>query len=99
MTEDPVIYRAPSQIDESTGTCARCYLKSDNPESGIVVFGVCIEHRDPEKRYARLFKAARALLMDRQAGEDEIFPTLRLASAMGHHDSGFCIRALRWCES
>ena len=65
------------------GTCARCYLESDNPESGIVVSGVCAEHRDPEKRCARLFKAARVLLKDRQAGEDEIFPTLRLASAMG----------------
>jgi hypothetical protein len=83
LTEDPVIYRAPSQLYESTGTCARCYLGSDNPESGIVVFGVSAEHRDPEKRNARLFKAARALLKDRQAGEDEIFPTLRLASAMG----------------
>jgi hypothetical protein len=82
LREDPVIYRAPSQIYEFSGTCARCYLESDNPESGIVVFGVCIEHRDPEKRNARLFKAARALLKDRQAGEDEIFPTLRLASAM-----------------
>jgi hypothetical protein len=83
LGEDPVIYRAPSQLYESSGTCARCYLESDNPESGIVVFGVSAEHRDPEKRCARLFKAARALLKDRQAGEDEIFPTLRLASAMG----------------
>jgi hypothetical protein len=83
LTEDPVIYRAPSQIYESGGTCARCYLESDNPVSGIVVFGVSADHRDPEKRYARLFKAARVLLKDRQTGEDEIFPTLRLASAMG----------------
>jgi hypothetical protein len=83
LTEDPVIYRAPSQIHESGDTCARCYLESDNPESGIVASGVCAEHRDPEKRCARLFKAARVLLKDRQAGEDEIFPTLRLASAMG----------------
>jgi hypothetical protein len=83
LGEDPVIYRAPSQIYEFGGTCARCYLESDNPESGIVVFGVSAEHRDPEKRYARLFKAARVLLEDRRADEDEIFPTLRLASAMG----------------
>jgi len=83
LTEDPVIYRAPSQIYESTGTCAKCYLESDNLESDIVVFGVSAEHRDPEKRCARLFKAARILLNDRRADEDEIFPTLRLASAMG----------------
>ena len=82
LTEDPVIYRAPSQIYEEGGVCAKCYLESDNPESGIVVFGVSADHRDPEKRCARLFKAARVLLKDRQAGEDEIFPTLRLASAM-----------------
>jgi hypothetical protein len=83
LREDPVIYRAPSQIYEFGGTCARCYLESDNPESGIVAFGVSAEHRDLEKRYARLFKAARVLLEDRRADEDEIFPTLRLASAMG----------------
>jgi hypothetical protein len=83
LREAPVLYSAPSQIYEEGGTCARCYLESDNPESGIVASGVCAEHRDPEKRYARLFKAARVLLKDRQAGEDEIFPTLRLASAMG----------------
>jgi len=83
LREDPVIYRAPSQIYEFGGTCARCYLESENPESGIVVFGVSTEQRDPEKRCARLFRAARALLKGRQAGEDEIFPTLRLASAMG----------------
>jgi len=83
LREDPVIYRAPSQIYEEGGTCARCYLESDNPESGIVVFGVRAEHRDLEKQYARLFMAARVLLEDRQAGEDEIFPTLRLAAAMG----------------
>jgi hypothetical protein len=82
LREELVVYRAPSQIYEFGGTCARCYLESDNPESGIVVFGVCAEHRDPEKRYARLFKAARVLLEDRQAGEEEIFPTLRLASEM-----------------
>ena len=83
MREDPVLYRAPSRIYESGGTCARCYLDSDNPESGIVASGVCVGHRDLEKRCARLFKAARVLLKDGQAGEDEIFPTLRLASAMG----------------
>jgi hypothetical protein len=83
LREDPVIYRAPAQIYESGGTCARCYLESDNPESGIVASGVCAEHRDPEKRCARLCKAARVLLEDRRADEDEIFPTLRLASAMG----------------
>ena len=83
LVEDPVLYRAPSQIYESGATCARCYLASDNPESGIVVSGVCAEHRDPEKRCARLFKAARVLLRDRKADEDEIFPTLSLAAAMG----------------
>jgi hypothetical protein len=83
LREDPVIYRAPSQIYEFGGTCAKCYLESDNPENGIVVFGVSAKHRDPEKRYARLFKASRVLLNDRRADEDEIFPTLRLASAMG----------------
>jgi hypothetical protein len=83
LREDPVVYRSPSKIYESGGTCAKCYLNSDNPESGIVVFGVSAEHRDPEKRCARLFKAARVLLEERVADEDEIFPTLRLASAMG----------------
>ncbi len=83
LSEDPVLYRAPSEIYGSGGTCARCYLGSDNPESGVVASGVCVGHRDPEKRCARLFEAARILLKDRQAGEDEIFPTLRLASAMG----------------
>src|SRR5918994_3465438 len=83
LLEDPVLYRAPSQIYESGGMCARCYLESDNPESGIVASGVCAGYRDPEKRHARLFKAARVLLEDQRADEDEIFPTLRLASAMG----------------
>lgn len=83
LREDPVIYRAPSQTYEFGGTCARCYLESDNPESGIVVFGVSADHRDPEKRCARLFKAARVLLEHRVEDENEIFPTLRLASAMG----------------
>ncbi len=83
LGETPVLYRAPSQIYESGGTCARCYVDSDNPESGIVAYGVCAGHRDLEKQYARLFKAARVLLEDRGADEDEIFPTLRLASAMG----------------
>jgi hypothetical protein len=83
LGEEPVLYRAPSQTYESGGTCARCYLDSDNPESGIVASGVCAGHRDLEKQYARLFKAARVLLEDREADEDEIFPTLRLASAMG----------------
>ncbi len=83
LREDRVLYRAPSQIYESGGTCARCYLDLDNLESGIVASGVCAGYRDPEKRCARLFKAARVLLEEHVADEDEIFPTLRLASAMG----------------
>jgi len=83
LGEDPVLYRAPSQIYESGGTCSRCYLDSDNPESGIVASGVYAGYRDPEKGCARLFNAARVLLEERVADEDEIFPTLRLASALG----------------
>ena len=83
LGQDPVLYRAPSQIYEEGGTCARCYLDSNNPETGIVASGACTEYRDLEKRCARLFKAARVLLDERVADEDEIFPTLRLASAMG----------------
>ncbi len=44
---------------------------------------MCFEHHDSEKRFAKLFEAARVLLKDSGADEEEIFPTLSLAAVTG----------------
>jgi len=79
-----VLYRSPLQVREAGGSCAQCYLASDERGSGIVATGGIGEgFENPEQRHVGLFGAARALLQDRTADEDEIFPTLKLASKTG----------------
>jgi hypothetical protein len=76
-----VLYRSSLQRYEAGGSCPRCYLASDERGSGIVaVGGIGKDFENPEQRSDELFAAARALLQDRTADEDEIFPTLKLAS-------------------
>jgi hypothetical protein len=79
-----VLYRSPLQLHEAGGSCAQCYLASHGRESGIVAAGgIGKGFENPEQRHVGLFGAARALLQDRTADEEEIFPTLMLASKTG----------------
>jgi hypothetical protein len=79
-----ILYRSPLQLHEAGGSCAQCYLASDERGSGIVAAGGIGEgFENPEQRFVGMFGAARALLRDRTADEDEIFPTLTLASKTG----------------
>ena len=81
MKMGSVLYRSSLQRYEAGGSCPRCYLASDERGSGIVaVGGIGKDFENPEQRSDELFAAARALLQDRTADEDEIFPTLKLAS-------------------
>jgi hypothetical protein len=80
----PVLYRPPSRFYDAGGSCASCYLASGKHEGGIVAIGRDLgSSEELEERHSRLFEAARALLQDRTVGEDEIFPTLKLASKLG----------------
>jgi predicted RNA-binding Zn-ribbon protein involved in translation (DUF1610 family) len=80
----PALYRPQSRLYDADGSCASCYLASGKHEGGIVATGRNLgSSEELEERHTRLFEAARALLQDRTVGEDEIFPTLKLASKMG----------------
>jgi hypothetical protein len=79
----PVLYRPLSRLYDTGGSCASCYLASGKHEGGIVAIGRNLGGSEElEERHTRLFEAARALLQDRTVGEDEIFPTLILASKL-----------------
>jgi hypothetical protein len=80
----PVLYRPLSRLYDADGSCASCYLASGKHEGGIVAIGRNLgSSEELEERHTRLFEAARALLQDGTADEDEIFPTLKLASKTG----------------
>jgi hypothetical protein len=79
----PVLYRPLTRLYDTGGSCASCYLASGKHEGGIVAIGGNLGGSEElEERHTRLCEAARALLQDRTVGEDEIFPTLKLASKM-----------------
>ena len=79
-----VLYRSPLQLHEAGGSCAQCYLASHERGSGIVAAGgIGKGLENPEQQHVGLLGAAQALQQDRTADEDEIFPTLKLASRTG----------------
>ena len=95
LENGPVLYRSSLQRYEAGGSCPRCYL-SDERGSGIVaVGGIGKDFENPEQRSDELFAAARALLVDRTVDEDEIFPTLKLASKIGAAIQA-AVSAWRW---
>jgi hypothetical protein len=80
----PVLYRPLTRLYDTGGSCASCYLASGKHEGGIVAIGRDLGGSEElEEQHTRLFEAARALLQYRTVGEDEIFPTLKLASKLG----------------
>ena len=84
MKAGPVLYRSPTKLYEAGGSCASCYLTAEEGGHGIVAVGGHVgDSGDPIERSAGSIEAAQALLRDRTADEDEIFPTLTLASATG----------------
>src|SRR5688572_15103960 len=84
LNAGPVLYRSPAKLYEAGGSCASCYLAAEESGQGIVAVGGRVgDFGDPMERSARLIEAAWALMQDRMADEDEIFPTLKLASAKG----------------
>ena len=67
--------------------CARCEEKIDSGETLSLDFLTDISESPtespPEVRFEELFKAARALLRNCVIDEDEIYPTLQFANAVG----------------
>jgi hypothetical protein len=54
-----VLYSSPLQLHEAGGSCAQCYLASDERGSGIVAAGgIGKGFGDPEQRHVGLFGAA-----------------------------------------